>query len=1128
MKRYYWLVTILSVIFLSIILYGCGGGSKEEENASNASASNVVESIPVNSIFLSADVTKVTTNGGETGKAKITIKVTDSNGTGLRKEVRLKTNLGTLKDANGNVINKITTDDYGEAEFYFESGENPGTATITAEADGVSSKIGIEVVKIGAISFTADKQYLLKNDSTLLHVQVNDIHGEPASGIKVKISSENASVVSVGLDTLTTDEEGKASVYVTAGAPTQNKSVTLTAQSGDKTAELTLTVLIPKKITLTITPQTINTGGETATLTAQVTDEAGNPIPQIQVSFSTTLGEITPAVATTDNKGVAIAYLKSGDVEGNATITATAGILENSTTIYIIKSDVVNVPAFIEVKSIETNQIYIKGSGNKETSKITFIVKDGEGNPIPNVRIQFSLVGGSQGGEYLVPTSGVTDENGEVSTTLKAGTKPLAVKIRAWYNDEVYTETEKITICSGPPEGKHLSMAVQYLNIIGLIKDGIEDENSARLADLYSNPVPEGTAVHFESEYAKIEGSDVSTGGEDTEPGVASASLFSQYPRPVNGAAVHIWAQTQSGGYAYISSLYVNGDTIYAGTDGGGVFRTTDAGENWENIGKPRSYSEGLKGLWGTYINDMEIKDNLIVVATEDGGVLYSEDGGYNWRDLRSRSDRVTEYNVPSGSSLTYYPINLRERILVDGGLYISWEINGKIFSAADGSSHTVTYDINYGTPSTPAKFVKILDKNTFFAYFVGKGVLKFDKTQLHWFDFSQGLPQKDISTLVLVDTDNDNVKDTIYVTIGGQVYKSVITNANFQSVGSVQPVSFNDAFVSGTDIYYATTEGVKKFDTLTNTWSDITFTGCPVNNIKHIVVADDGTVYIGTDLGIYRIENSTAYPLNVYKERQQFTNETKEITLAYPSDQDKTHTTIYINGVELSSTYYEFENETKIKIRNDVDPIPAGAIVEIYYTLKPDNSTNYVSAPQKKITALYYANNKLYFGTENRKVYVLENPANASNGELPKIRDISGLTNKITLVLYKTTEVMFSGHTTIQAFWDTDGDGYFDNGAINIPNGGAFNILVIVSDENGRPLVSGSEISFTCDVGKTDFQSVTLPDVQYGGDGVTEYWIRVSDADPSDTDPPASGSLEIKVTSENDNMILTIPVTID
>ena len=493
--------------------------------------------------------------------------------------------------------------------------------------------------------------------------------------------------------------------------------------------------------------------------------------------INSTFCDITPTTAPTDYNGVAISYLISGDDEGKATITAKAGDLESTVTVNIIQSEVTNVPQVIEVEDIETTEIYVKGSGNKETSSITFKVLDGNGNPVSNVQIQFSLVGGSQGGEYLVPTNGITDSDGTVTTTLKAGTKPGVVKIKAWYTDEVITETGNITIHSGPPEGKHLSMSVENkkLNIHCLVKDGILCTIYISLADLYSNPVPDGIAIHFESEYAKIEGADTTTGS-----GTASADLYCQDPRPPDGKSIHVWSQTQSGGWGYISTLYINSSQMFAGTDGGGLFKSTDNGDNWENIGIPRSYSEGLKGLWGTYINDMAVKDNLIVVATEDWGLLFSEDGGYNWKDLRSLSDRwkdtIEIEEDGSCSPLTYYPINIRERIDLGGN--ISWNISERELCAKTKGNYEIEYDIFYNSPSAPAKLLDIYDENRFFVYFSGNGIWEFRKDKMHFFEFNRSLPYNFFTTLCLCDTNGDTVKDYLFVTTDGKIYGSTILNA--------------------------------------------------------------------------------------------------------------------------------------------------------------------------------------------------------------------------------------------------------------------------------------------------------------------------------------------------------------
>lgn len=792
-----------------------------------------------------------------------------------------------------------------------------------------------------------------------------------------------------------------------------------------------------------------------------------------------------------------------GDISSNGssgTTTTTTG-----------DSDVLDVPTNIEVYSVEHNQIYIQGSGKSETSKVTFLVKDSAGDAVSGASIQFSLVGGSKGGEYLVPTSGVTDANGQVATTLKAGDQPGSIQIKASYSDTVYSILPTINIFSGPPEGKHLSMSFDKLNITGLIHEGLTNEVALNLADLYSNPVPDDTAVQFQSEYAKIEGGDGTTTN-----GVVTADLITQAPRPSNGDTVHIWAQTNSGSYAYVSGLHVSGDTIYAATDGGGIFKSTDGGENWANIGRPKSYAEGEQGLWGTYVNDITINKtatlNDVMVATEDGGVLYSEDGGYNWVDCSSLSDRYTDCNIINGATLTYYPVQRRSRQSVPG--YDDWSIIGNTFLCGGIGTYDVTYDIDYNMPSTPAKIIKKYDDDTYFAYFYGSGLYKYKKTEKHWNAFNTHLPSTNISTMTIVGTD-------IYVTIGGKVYKSAVVAANFSSVGTTQPVSFNDAFylAANTSIYYASTdEIIRRFDTGTDSFvetiSDANSTY--PQNIRSVWAVDATTLYAATDYGLYRFENGgswTAYPLNVYKDVQTPASSTTTLTLSYASDQDQTHTTIYVDGEEMTISTYSFTNSTTISL---TDAIAAGSIVEILYTLKPAAGSTYTAAAEAKITALYYDTTNLYFGTENRKLYCLTNPATASNGVLPQIKDISGLTTRISSVLYKTGEVMFTGYLQVDTLWDTNGVGGYDNGDINVPDGGWQNILVLVCDVNGRPPMSGTKLDVTYsgggDIGGT--LTYTWPDFPYGP---TQFVITVFDDDVGDADLAEEGIITIKVTeSEN------------
>jgi PKD repeat protein len=68
--------------------------------------------------------------------------------------------------------------------------------------------------------------------------------------------------------------------------------------------------------------QGLGSGGGTTQILAQVTDDGGNPIGGVPVTFSTDQGSITPSITTTDASGNATASLST---TATATVTAAAG-----------------------------------------------------------------------------------------------------------------------------------------------------------------------------------------------------------------------------------------------------------------------------------------------------------------------------------------------------------------------------------------------------------------------------------------------------------------------------------------------------------------------------------------------------------------------------------------------------------------------------------------------------------------------------------------------------------------------------------------------------------------------------------------------------------------------------------
>lgn len=75
-------------------------------------------------------------------------------------------------------------------------------------------------------------------------------------------------------------------------------------------------------ISITSTPSSVSQSGGTVTISATVFDVASNPLPGVNVNFSSTTGTLSPPSTVTDANGVARTQLAT---TSTATVTATAG-----------------------------------------------------------------------------------------------------------------------------------------------------------------------------------------------------------------------------------------------------------------------------------------------------------------------------------------------------------------------------------------------------------------------------------------------------------------------------------------------------------------------------------------------------------------------------------------------------------------------------------------------------------------------------------------------------------------------------------------------------------------------------------------------------------------------------------
>jgi len=249
------------------------------------------------------------------------------------------------------------------------------------------------------------------------------------------------------------------------------------------------------------------------------------------------IGKATLTASVTTVNGTANAsYLDNGCNNASPGDTITASLSNGGTVTGILP---IGAPALgsIQYVSAVTSPattppvITLKGTGGasrSETARVTFKVVDSAGNPVGNTLVNFSL-NTSLGGLALSSASATSDPTtGYVVTNVISGTISTAVRVSAT-TGALSTQSDQLVISTGVPAQDEFSLSASAHNIEAWNYDGVTSTLTARLADHFKNPVPDGTAVSFTSEGGSVVASCNTLGGACT------TVLTSQESRPANG-----------------------------------------------------------------------------------------------------------------------------------------------------------------------------------------------------------------------------------------------------------------------------------------------------------------------------------------------------------------------------------------------------------------------------------------------------------------------------------------------------------------------------------------------------------------------------------------------------------------
>jgi photosystem II stability/assembly factor-like uncharacterized protein len=194
--------------------------------------------------------------------------------------------------------------------------------------------------------------------------------------------------------------------------------------------------------------------------------------------------------------------------------------------------------------------------------------------------------------------------------------------------------------------------------------------------------------------------------------------------------------------------------TIYAGSDPasnlGKLYKSSDGGQNWIDVGFPTLPSSPLSVLsLAIAVNPVTLSET-IYAGTDAGGVYFSIDNGVTWNPAGSGQ---TDFGLPTNLGASVLAIDPATTTTVYAG-FDGWsggsEI-GAVFKSVDGGANWIEIDGNLPIIS-PVHTLAINPMNTGILYvgFWGGGAFTSGDGGQTWTDFNSGLSDPYVHSIAI------------------------------------------------------------------------------------------------------------------------------------------------------------------------------------------------------------------------------------------------------------------------------------------------------------------------------------------------------------------------------------------
>jgi ligand-binding sensor domain-containing protein len=264
------------------------------------------------------------------------------------------------------------------------------------------------------------------------------------------------------------------------------------------------------------------------------------------------------------------------------------------------------------------------------------------------------------------------------------------------------------------------------------------------------------------------------------------------------------WIKTNMQDSVVTNVLLIKGTDIFAGTNGGGIFLSTDKGINWNSIDS---------GITNMQITSLAMNNNYLFSGTRGDGVFRSNNNGLTWTAVNAGLTNLTIQTLAAQDSNLYAG--------TDSGIYFSANSGANWVAANSGLSWNVN-----------GIRCLVISDTTVFASTCGNGVFKSTDNGTSWIAAVSGLEDPCIQSLAVSGS------NIFAGTPFGGVFRSTNNGSNWNNLNSHTTGNFC-LLANGPKILVGTYSGVYLSINNGTSWDSLNVGAMVKYGVQSIAVID-------------------------------------------------------------------------------------------------------------------------------------------------------------------------------------------------------------------------------------------------------------------------------------------------